>query len=67
MTSATHRITLNVNGTSFTREVESRHLLADFLRHEIIQSAERGRSASFSRSAITASVVRVATWSLPHL
>lgn len=29
------RITLNVNGRDFVREVEPRYLLADFLRHEL--------------------------------
>jgi carbon-monoxide dehydrogenase small subunit len=32
----THDITLTVNGTSYTRNVESRMLLSDFLRHELL-------------------------------
>ena len=31
----THTITLTVNGQKYTREVESRMLLSDFLRHEL--------------------------------
>lgn len=35
MPTPTHKITLTVNGQSFTREVEPRYLLADFLRHQL--------------------------------
>jgi carbon-monoxide dehydrogenase small subunit len=31
-----HEIALSVNGTSYRREVESRMLLSDFLRHELM-------------------------------
>jgi aerobic-type carbon monoxide dehydrogenase small subunit (CoxS/CutS family) len=31
----THEITLTVNGKSYTRAIEARYLLADFLRHEL--------------------------------
>ena len=31
-----HEITLTVNGTSFSRAVESRLLLSDFLRHDLL-------------------------------
>ena len=31
-----HEITLSVNGTSYQRSVESRLLLSDFLRHELV-------------------------------
>jgi aerobic-type carbon monoxide dehydrogenase small subunit (CoxS/CutS family) len=31
-----HEITVTVNGTSYTRRVESRMLLSDFLRHELL-------------------------------
>jgi carbon-monoxide dehydrogenase small subunit len=30
-----HEVTLSVNGVSYTRRVESRMLLSDFLRHEL--------------------------------
>ncbi len=36
MSTDTHDITLTVNGTSYTRNVESRMLLSDFLRHELL-------------------------------
>jgi len=35
VTAATRRITLNVNGRTVAGEAEPRHLLADFLRHEL--------------------------------
>jgi carbon-monoxide dehydrogenase small subunit len=31
----THRVSLTVNGVEFTREVEARLLLSDFIRHEL--------------------------------
>src|SRR2546430_17646759 len=31
----THRVTLTLNGKPYTREVEPRILLSDFLRHEL--------------------------------
>ena len=34
MSTPTLKITVTVNGQNFTREVEPRHLLADFLRHQ---------------------------------
>jgi aerobic-type carbon monoxide dehydrogenase small subunit (CoxS/CutS family) len=35
MSTPTLKITVTVNGQNFTREVEPRHLLADFLRHHL--------------------------------
>ena len=31
----THSISVNINGKTYTRDVEARMTLADFLRHEI--------------------------------
>ena len=35
MTTAAHRVAVQVNGKTYEREVESRLLLSDFLRHEL--------------------------------
>ncbi len=36
MTTDTHQITVTVNGTQYQRSVESRLLLSDFLRHDLL-------------------------------
>ena len=36
MTTDTHQITVTVNGTQYQRDVESRLLLSDFLRHDLL-------------------------------
>ncbi|MGA8614179.1 MAG: (2Fe-2S)-binding protein [Xanthobacteraceae bacterium] len=36
MTTDTHQITVTVNGTRYRRSVESRLLLSDFLRHDLL-------------------------------
>src|SRR5260370_39433671 len=64
-TTDTHVLAVTVNGTSYRREVESRLLLSDFLRHDLRLAGTHVGCEHGVCGACTVIVARVAVRSCP--